>query len=471
MSGTLGIIAEYDPFHNGHAHCLTEAKRLSGCDRVVCVMSGPFVQRGDPAQFDKYLRAEAAVRNGADLVLELPFAYSATGAENFARGGVRLLAGMHMIDAIAFGSESAALEPMKALAKELAFENGELSAQIQSGMAEGISYPAARHAAVKAVLGEEAAALIEKPNDILAVEYLKQISLLETESVGTRLICFRPAGPVDDPSGIRVYPIPRKGPGPTETPQHQPWLQTGTAGTPSLLPKAQEPLYTGAAAIRQLLRDGKLGRAFSYMPETTADLIRNLIHQFLPYVSVWDMRIDQAFEMDFSRVGTRVGGMVFPEALFNPFQHALITMGQKGAADVYSVSEGIENRMFEAAMQATNYGELVSQTKSKRYTETRVRRLILHAALHVTKAEMEKALSERICARVLAFGNGGAEILREIKEKDSSVILYQNLRLQEDDLSRSAALLNLSTRADMIYYMLQGGSLSGFRYSPEPVRV
>jgi predicted nucleotidyltransferase len=468
MPGTLGIIAEYDPFHNGHAHCLTEAKRLSGCDRVVCVMSGPFLQRGDPAQVDKYLRAEAAIQGGADLVLELPFAYSATGAENFARGGVRLLAGLHLIDAIAFGSESAALEPMRALAKELAFENSELSEHIRAGMGEGISYPAARHAAVKEVLGEEAAALIENPNDILAIEYLKQISLMETESMGSRLICFRPVGPVDDPSGIRIYPILRKGPGQSEALPPQPWLQTET---PAALPKVQEPLFSSAAAIRQLLRDGKLGRAFSYMPETTADLIRNLVHQFLPYVSVWDMRIDHAFEIDFSRVGTRVAGMVFPEALFNPFQHALITMGQKGAGDIYSVAEGIENRLFEAALQAQNYGELVTQTKSKRYTETRVRRLILHAALHVTKQEMEKALSERICARVLAFGNGGAEILREIKEKEPNVVLYQNLRLQEDELARSAMLLNLSTRADMIYYMLQGGSLSGFRYSPEPVRI
>ncbi|MDR0876392.1 MAG: nucleotidyltransferase family protein [Clostridiales Family XIII bacterium] len=464
MSGTLGIIAEYDPFHNGHAHCLAEAKRLSGCGRVVCVMSGQFVQRGDPAQFDKYLRAEAAVRNGADLVLELPFAYSATGAENFARGGVRLLAGMHMVDAIAFGSESPSIEPMKALARELAFESDELSAQIQRNLGEGLSYPASRHAAVKEVFGEEAAALIEKPNDILGIEYLKQLALLETESMGTRLICFRPVGPVDDPTGIAVYPIPRKGPGETEGPQ----MQTSAYGQAS---PVRETLFSGAAAIRHMLRDGKLGRAFAYMPETTADLIRNLIHQFLPYVSVWDMRVDHAFEMDFSRVGTRVGGMVFPEALFSPFQHALITMGQKGASELYSVSEGIENRMFEAAMQAQNYGELVAQIKSKRYTETRVRRLILHAALHVTKQEMERALSERLCARVLAFGPSGAEILREIKEKDPSVVLYQNLRLQEDELSRSSALLGLSTRADMIYYMLQGGSLAGFRYSPEPVRI
>ncbi|GHU64253.1 UPF0348 protein [Clostridia bacterium] len=464
MPGTLGIIAEYDPFHNGHAHCLTEAKRLSGCDRVVCVMSGPFLQRGDPAQFDKYLRAEAAVRGGADLVLELPFAYSATGAENFARGGVRLLSGLRMIDAIAFGSESAALEPMKALAKELAFESDELSVQIQRAMGEGLSYPTARHAAVKEVLGEEVAALIEKPNDILAIEYLKQLALLETESMGTRLICFRPVGPVDDPSAIQIYPILRKGPGPMEGPK-PPTPAYGDA------PPVRETLISGAGAIRQMLRDGKLGRAFSYMPETTADLIRNLIHQFLPYVSVWDMRVDHGFEMDFSRVGTRVAGMVFPEALFNPFQHALIAMGQKGVGDIYSVSEGIENRLFEAAMQVQNYGELVAQTKSKRYTETRVRRLILHAALHVTKQEMQKALSERICARILAFGSGGAEILREIKEKDTSVLLYQNLRLQEDDLAHSSALLNLSTRADMIYYMLQGGSLAGFRYSPEPIRI
>ena len=456
MPKTLGIIAEYDPFHNGHAYCLTEAKRLSGCDRVVAVMSGPFVQRGDPAQFDKYLRAEAAVRNGIDLVLELPFAYSSTGTENFARGGVRLLTGLHLIDAIAFGSESADLAPMKALARELAFEKTELSEQIRSGMQEGMSYPAARHLAIKEVFGEEMAALIEKPNDILAIEYLKQIIRLETETMGTRLICFHPFGPIDDPSGMEVFPVLRNGPGPMEGPKPQ------AAGTVPI---------SGAGGIRQMLREGQFGRAFSYMPVETANMIRNLIHQSLPYISVWDMRADPDFEVDLSRMRNTVGGMILPEALVSLFQHSLITMDQKSTADIYSVSEGIENKFYEAAFRSKYHDELVAHIKSKRYTETHVRRLILHTALHVTKQEIEKALTERICARVLAFSNTGAEILRELKEKAPSVVLYQNMRLQEDDLAKSATLLSLSMRADMIYYMIQHGSLSGFRYSPEPVRI
>ena len=445
MPRTLGIIAEYDPFHNGHAYCLAEAKRQSGCDRSVCVMSGPFLQRGDPARFGKYLRAEAAVRNGVDLVLELPFAYSSTGAQNFARGGVRLLAGLHMIDAIAFGSESATLEPMRELAMELAFEKTELSVQIRKGMNDGMSYPAARHAAIKEVFGEETAALIEKPNDILAIEYLKQIIRLETEIMGTRLICYHPIGPVDDPSGIDVYPILRKSSG--------------------------EIPISSAGAIRDMLREGQLGRAFSFMPEATADLIRELIHATLPYVSIWDMRSDPDFEIDISRIRNVVGGMVLPEALVSLFQHSLITMDSKSTADIYSVSEGIENKFYEAIVQTQYHDELVAFIKSKRYTETHVRRLILHTALRVTKQEIEKSMNERICSRVLAFNDKGAAILREMKEKEPSVVVYQNMRLQEDDLAPSATLLGLSMRADMIHYMLQKGSLSGFRYSPEPVRI
>ncbi|MDR3365014.1 MAG: nucleotidyltransferase family protein [Clostridiales Family XIII bacterium] len=456
MAKTLGIITEYDPYHKGHAYFLDEAKRLSGADRIVAVMSGSFMQRGEPALFDKYLRAEAAVRNGVDLVIELPFAYGATGPENFAHGGIRLLSSIGVVNAIAFGSESARIEPMKELAGALAFENAALSRQIAEGLATGVSYPAARHEAVAAEIGGEAAELLVKPNDILAVEYLKQLYLIEAETGKRGLICFHPGvAAKGEPLLEEIYAVERKGPGPNGS--------------------DQELRFAGAGAIRALLREGRLGEAFSYMPAQTAELIQNRIHEYQPDISVWEMRTEHDLRIETGlRWHTSALGMVFPEALFDPFQFALLSIGPRASSAIYTAAEGVENRLFEAAMRAKNYYELVALVKSKRFTESRIRRLVLHTALRLSKADMKRAMSERICGRILAFNDTGAEILRDAREADAparGAVLYQNLRVQEDELSKSPALIELSVRADKLYHMMVEGNLIGYRYSPEPVRV
>jgi len=456
MAKTLGIITEYDPYHKGHAYFLEEAKRLSGADRTIAVMSGAFVQRGEPAMLDKYLRAEAAVRNGVDLVVEMPFAYGATGPENFARGGVRLLSALGVVDTIAFGSESANIEPMKELARALAFESAELSQQITLELAKGITFPAARHAAVETEFGKEAADMLIKPNDILGVEYLKQLYLIEAEKTKRGLICFHPgADAIGEPLLDAVCAVHRKGP--------------GEDGADS------ETRFAGAGAIRALFREGRIGEAFTYMPTVTAELIQHRIHEYQPDISVWEMRTEHDLRIDMGQRRRTSGlGMVFSEALFEPFQYALLSIGPRASSAIYTAAEGVENRLFEGAMRAKNYYELVSLVKSKRFTESRIRRLVLHTTLRLSKADMRRAMSERICARILAFNDKGSEILKDARNADSparGAVLYQNLRVQEEELSRSPALIELTVRADKLYHMLVEGNLTGYRYSPEPVRV
>ncbi|MCL2110732.1 MAG: nucleotidyltransferase family protein [Clostridiales bacterium] len=456
MARTLGIITEYDPYHKGHAYFLEEAKRLSGADRTIAVMSGAFVQRGEPAMFDKYLRAEAAVRNGVDLVVELPFAYGATGPENFARGGIRLLSALGIVDSLAFGSESAQVEPMKELAAALAFESPALSTQITLELAKGITYPAARHAAVATEFGQEAADMLIKPNDILGVEYLKQLYLIEAESSKRGLICFHPGvGAKGEPLLNEVYTVPRRGSG-----EHEANDETG---------------FAGAGSIRALLREGRLGEAFAFLPPVTAELIQHRIHEYQPEISVWEMRTERDLRIDMgTRKRTGALGMVFPEALYGPFQYALLSIGPRATSAIYTAAEGIENRLFEGAMRAKDYYELVSLVKSKRFTESRIRRLVLHTTLRLSKVDMKRAMGERICARILAFNDKGADMLKDARDADSparGVVLYQNLRLQENELARSPALIELSVRADKLYNMIVEGNLSGYRYSPEPVIV
>lgn len=171
-----GIIAEYNPFHNGHLYHMEETKRRTGCDALVVVMSGDFVQRGVPAVMDRYLRAEAALRCGADVVLEMP-AYGATAsAEDFALTGIRALTGLSCVDVISYGAEDAARgeQLFRSVAQFLLDEPGAFKQTLLSHVREGNSYAKARSMALSKFF-PEAAELITHPNNILAVEYEKAI--------------------------------------------------------------------------------------------------------------------------------------------------------------------------------------------------------------------------------------------------------------------------------------------------------
>ena len=165
-----GIVAEYNPFHAGHAFHLTETRRRLGDCRLVAVMSGHFVQRGECAVLDKWTRARAALEGGADLVLELPTVWAAASAERFAWGAVSILkeAGA---DSLSFGSESGDRDGLKAVAACL--DRSEFRACLRRFLDRGLPFAVCRQAAVRELLGEKLAALLDGPNDNLAVEYLK----------------------------------------------------------------------------------------------------------------------------------------------------------------------------------------------------------------------------------------------------------------------------------------------------------
>ena len=140
-----GVICEYNPFHNGHAHQLSRAKKLTNADFLVCAMSGAFVQRGEPACLDKWTRAEAALRGGADLVLELPALFAVRAAQDFAFGGVSLLDALGVVTHLSFGAENDDLALLTRLSRP---ETAEESEKIRRGLAQGLSHPAARAAAL-----------------------------------------------------------------------------------------------------------------------------------------------------------------------------------------------------------------------------------------------------------------------------------------------------------------------------------
>ena len=174
----VGIIAEYNPFHNGHQYHLKAAKELSGAEHAIVVMSGDFVQRGEPAMFDKHLRAKWALENGADMVLLLPVAFSLASAQAFASGGVGVLHGTGIVDHIAFGSESGNTSALQEAAKMADDESGELKQLIRTNLDCGLSYPDARARAWQQHMGEST--LLASPNDVLGIEYIRALNALSS---------------------------------------------------------------------------------------------------------------------------------------------------------------------------------------------------------------------------------------------------------------------------------------------------
>lgn len=170
-----GIIAEYNPFHNGHKYQIEEAKKFS--DGIVAIMSGSFVQRGAIAITDKWTRAKIAVENGADLVVELPVIYSLNTAQKFAKGAVSILDKTNVINYLCFGSESGNVKELSKAAELLINEPEYVSEKMKKFIGEGLAYPDARQKAFDGLINEE---ILSSPNNILALEYIK--ALIETES-------------------------------------------------------------------------------------------------------------------------------------------------------------------------------------------------------------------------------------------------------------------------------------------------
>lgn len=178
---TYGIICEYNPFHNGHIYQIEETKRLTGADHIVAIMSGNFVQRGDVALLDKFKRAEIAVNNGVDLVIEMPVQYSLASAEFFARCGVMMLKSLRCVDGISFGSESGSVDELKRCAE--AVLKVSTKENVEPLLKQGMSYPEAVSQLVAYEYGPLTSELLNTPNNTLAIEYIKAMKALKIDDL------------------------------------------------------------------------------------------------------------------------------------------------------------------------------------------------------------------------------------------------------------------------------------------------
>lgn len=374
---TVGLITEYNPFHNGHAWHIREAKRLSGADFCVVVMSGNFVQRGAPAILDKYARTQMALACGADLVLELPVAYALGSAEYFASGAVSLLDGLGVVDALCFGSECGELFPLSLAAAVLGEEPEEYVQLLRQKLKSGKSFPLARAeafgeyvegsdekglAAHRIETGEgflsESASLLEQPNNILGIEYLKALNRLG--------------------SAMLPLTIPRAGAA---------YHSEGMEG----------PLCS-ATALRRLLCQGAngeaaLGSVKSGVPAEAWKLLEAAFGRSCPMES-----------RDFSNLlHFRLLSVSSPEEL----------------ACFQDISGDLSDRIFGLVPEYRGIDEFVGLVKTRQFTESRIRRCLLHILLDIKKEDVakQKALGWNGYARVLGFRKKSSSLLHAVKEK------------------------------------------------------
>lgn len=350
----IGIICEYNPLHRGHEKQIRYLKdQFPGCG-VVCLMSGNYVQRGMPAIFDKSLRAKAAILAGADLVLELPIPYALSSAEGFAAGGVSILAGF--CDALCFGCESGDRDSLMATAQTLL--SPDFPEKLRAELDKGLSFPAARQAALGGM-----GVLLEKPNDILAVEYCKAILSRNTQ--------------------IEPLPIRR------------------TGGYHDELADEENP---SATAVRKLiLENGDWGK---YVPA------------HLVYTGAAVHTLHAGEQSVLYRLRTMT------DAEFEALPYG---------------SEGLWRKLMHACRQQSTLEEIIAATKSKRYTRTRIDRMVMCAFLGITGQMLS---SPAPYTRVLAFNDAGRSILRKARENGR----FLNIGEKAED-----PIQELERRADDLY--------------------
>lgn len=358
----VGIIAEYNPFHAGHAYQLVQIKNFSDAP-IVAVMSGSFTQRGEPTILDKWTRSRLAVANGVDLVLELPFVSALRSAQDFARGGIRLLESLGVVDTLAFGAEVTDLSALKLAAS--VFDKKFFADELHALMSQGISYAAAvtKILARVTTLDEK---ILRQPNTILAIEYLRAL-----------------------PEKIFPLLIERRG-----------------------------------AAYDDL----NLHEEFS-----SATAIRNAIRQSSP---PWQ-KIRGDDETLTTLRDEKLSGLVDEKFLFRPLLTKLLTTTAADLRKIYGMTEGLEFRLLNAASTAKTFSELVTLCVGRRFTESRIRRLLLHTLLDVTD-ELIAELDGATCARVLAFNERGRALLKKIS---APVVTKVTKHLNRRDLTERTRTL------------------------------
>lgn len=346
----VGIIAEFNPFHNGHKYLIQEAKKKTNADFVVVLMSGSFTQNGNVAIYDKFKRAKAAIEEGVDLVIELPPLYSVSSGEYFATGAIDLLNKLNIIDYVFFGSEIGDINNIADIANVELINKEKILKLTKEEMKKGITYAKAHENALKSYLTPSQIKELQKPNNILAIEYLK--ALKKTNSK------------------IIPYTVKRRGNSISDTNIEK------------------EANFTSATSIREyimLKKDLKILK--KYVPAgmyeimlTQKPLLNDDIYNIIKFSILNNMKNIQNFQ------------------------------------GINGISEGIENKIISAISISKSYDEFIHNIKSKRYTLSSIKRMILNILLNITKNDFNKLYLNINYAHILSVSTKGKVLLSSLSK-------------------------------------------------------
>ncbi|MBE6054928.1 MAG: nucleotidyltransferase [Clostridium sartagoforme] len=393
-----GIITEYNPFHNGHLYHLETTKKVTNCDGVICIMSGNFVQRGEPAIIDKWKRTEMALSNGVDLIIELPTFYAVSSAEFFAKGAINILDRIGIVNNIFFGSECGDVKLLSKIAKVLTDEPKEIQVNIKKNLKLGITYAKARERALIDLLNEDSLTeVLLNSNNILGIEYIKAI--LKSNSNIVPLTMKREGSKYND--------------------------------------RSLNNIFSSATSIRENLKDTSDLKFFkSHIPTASLEILDKLIKSDYP--------------------------LIFAEDMYAYIKYRLLT-NSINFNNLFEVKEGIDNKLLKEIYHSSSYEDLIFRAKSKRYTYTKISRLLCHLFFALdTYSFSDLIKEENLYARVLGFNDVGRLILKEMK-KNSSIPIITKVSKNNDN-----PLLDLDIQSTKAYSILNNkiNPLSDYLVSP-----
>ena len=391
-----GIIAEYNPFHNGHEYHLKKALALSDADYTVVVMSGNFVQRGTPAIIDKNARTEAALRCGADLVLEIPSCYATGSAEYFSNGAISLLDNLGAVTHLCFGSECGDIALLNRIAHIYVNEPADFQASLRLKIKSGLSFPVARAAALLEVYPQLSSSLsvLSSPNNILGIEYIKAI--------------------LKRKSSILPLTVTRSGSGYHDRELIHP--------------------FRSATAIRQAMETGiSLDQLTAQLPPEASEIYKKYFADSKPL-----------FTDDFSAL----------------LHYKLISEQHTGYAAYMDVSEDLSDRIKKNIYQFTTFSSFCDLLKTKELTYSRISRCLIHILLDIRKSDVSMYVNELDYvpyARILGFRKNSAPLLREIS-RNTSIPLISKLADADKILNEPALnMLRQDIKVSDIYSSVKAG--------------
>lgn len=371
----IGIIAEYNPFHNGHAYQIEKIRKDLQADYIVVAMSGDFVQRGAPAILDKYARTKMALSCGADLVIELPVLWATSSAESFAMAGVTLFEKMGCVDGICFGAETDDFSLLESIADVLVKEPDSYRQLLASYLKAGESFPAARAQAVTESFSQNSKVVskinsaLNSPNNILAIEYMKALKQRN--------------------SSMKAYPLKREGAAYHDTNIMTPSFKEPSSSADSLSQNcfvvSKDAPVASATGIRNLLSSLSSSKNSNMPASLSASMPESALNIMKEYLSLYP-----ALEAD--DFSSQLG--------YQLLQHRL-----EGFSDVMDCNKEISNRICKNIAKFSSFSDFCENSKSRDITYTRMSRILLHLLLDIEKPleELGKSLDYIPYLRILGF--------------------------------------------------------------------